>query len=380
MTPEHDAYYYLASDIDIVPLDNGNVLFRSDSMAVRIEGESARLLVDQILPLLDRRRPLSEVAMHLPGLSLQELRHHLDALTQAQILRVSGQPQGQETPDAQRLAPFLTLLETLGIPPTKAQESLRRQCVAIFGLEAHGAHLAATLAGCGLGNLVLVDPFPCELGNQILMPLLGAGAIGTLRQDALKTLLTTRGPQTEIRTGGEEPLTRERVAAITAGCHLMIGCFDKGYSAINHWINQASLEREIPAMYAESRGHTAIIGPFVLPGQTACYMCYRMRSIACEENFNEAMSYEEFLDQRRSPALHQRGALPGIPPYIASLLSLETLKRLLFLGQPALAGNVLEFDALTLRTHNHAVLQKPDCPVCLVKKRTGTERIPPTLR
>jgi ribosomal protein S12 methylthiotransferase accessory factor len=150
---------------------------------------------------------------------------------------------------------------------------------------------------------------------------------------------------------------------------MLIGCFDKGFSATNHWINQASLTRGIPALYADLRGHVATVGPLVLPGQTACYMCYRMRSVACENDFSQAMTYEEFLDRRKHPALDERGTLPALPPWIAGALGLEVLKILLALGPPALAGKVLELNALTLRTIEHAVLLRPDCSVCGAEKK-----------
>ena len=106
----------------------------------------------------------------------------------------------------------------------------------------------------------------------------------------------------------------------------------------------------------------------MLPGQTACYMCFRMRNVACEEDFNAAMSYEEYLDQRKRPALHERGVLPSMPPYIGSVLAMEILKHVLGLSQPSLAGTLLEFNALSFVTTTHPVLQKPDCPVCSEKK------------
>src|SRR5262249_28063842 len=86
-------------------------------------------------------------------------------------------------------------------------------------------------------------------------------------------------------------------------------------------------------------------------------------------DFNAAMSYEEFLDRQKRPALHARGVLPTMPPYVASVLALEILKCLLSLNQPSLAGKVLEVDALSLRVETHTVLQKPDCSVCQVKKK-----------
>jgi tRNA A37 threonylcarbamoyladenosine dehydratase len=55
---------------------------------------------------------------------------------------------------------FAALLDEIGLG---AEETLARLAgckVAIFGLEAHGGHVAQILAGSGVGRLVLADPSP----------------------------------------------------------------------------------------------------------------------------------------------------------------------------------------------------------------------------
>jgi ribosomal protein S12 methylthiotransferase accessory factor len=188
-------------------------------------------------------------------------------------------------------------------------------------------------------------------------------------------MLIAQSGTTDVRIGGKE-INRDIISSLVRDCHMLVGCFDKGFSSSNHWLNRASLEHGIPAVYAESRAHTALVGPMVLPGQTACYMCYRMRSIACAADFTEAMEYEEFLDKRKRPMLHERAVLPTIPPYIASVLTQEILKQLLSISESSLAGNVLEFNALTLESDRHSILQKPDCPVCNPQKKRDRQQPP----
>src|SRR5262249_50237248 len=153
----------------------------------------------------------------------------------------------------------------------EALKELGQLRVAIVGLEGHGAYAASILARCGIGRIVLVDPYPCQLGNLALMPLVGMHAVGTSRQQALQGALQAQGGRTELLTGDEREITRESISDLAPNCHMLAGCFDKGFSSTHHWINRASLEHGIPAIYAESRGHTALVGPLVLPGQTACY-------------------------------------------------------------------------------------------------------------
>ena len=57
MESTSDVFFKLRNGIDVVPLDGGDLLFRSDSLAIRIEGTFARILHERVLPLLDGSTP-----------------------------------------------------------------------------------------------------------------------------------------------------------------------------------------------------------------------------------------------------------------------------------------------------------------------------------
>jgi bacteriocin biosynthesis cyclodehydratase domain-containing protein len=101
-------------------------------------------------------------------------------------------------------------------------------------------------------------------------------------------------------------------------------------------------------------------------------MCYRMRALACEQDFDLAMAYEEHLDRKRSPGLAQRPVLPALPVQLAATLALEAIKSLVRLNQPTLVDKVLAFDGLLSDSQTHPVLVKPGCPVCSKKNSAGS--------
>ena len=102
------------------------------------------------------------------------------------------------------------------------------------------------------------------------MPLLQP--IRSNREDTVATALQAMSPASRISASGGAALDRERITALATGAHLLIGCFDKGFSSTHHWINQVSLSLKVPAVFAECAGHIGRVGPLVLPAQTACYM------------------------------------------------------------------------------------------------------------
>jgi bacteriocin biosynthesis cyclodehydratase domain-containing protein len=350
------------------------VLLTSDLVSVRLDGGFAPVLADTILPLLDGRHPLGQVLAAVPEVPAGDLREHLDALVAKGVLRREAGA-GEADGDQERVGPFDRFLDATGVRAA-GRAVLSGSQVAVFGVEAHGAHAAAALAAAGVGSLVLVDPYPVEWGNLHMVPGLGPGAVGTPRAQALRSALADQWPSVGVTAAGGD-VSADGVDDLVADSDLVIGSFDRAFGAVNQWINVASLAHQVPALYGELRGASAFVGPLVIPGETACYLCWRMRAIACEADFEAAMSYEEFLDERRHPALHSRAVLPGLPSYVGGLLAVEALKHLLGLDPRSLAGRVHEFDALTSGVGVHTVLAVADCPAC--KKKSPIERIVPSL-
>jgi ribosomal protein S12 methylthiotransferase accessory factor len=362
-------YYALARGVDVVPLD-ASVLFRSDAVSFTLEGPSSVAFASRVLPLLDGQRSLADVSALLP-LSSAELRPHLDALVEAKVLirSASVRPSPGTTGIGE---PFRALLETLGMPREQAAARLAALHVVVFGLEGAGGHVADILARAGVGRLTLVDPFACRTEDLAAMPLVTAGA-GRLRQDVLREAIEAQRTGAHIDVGPAR-LEKEALPELARGASMLVGTFDRGFSAAHQWINRASQESGVPALYGHTAGHRGIAGPLVVPGETACYLCWRMRSLACEEDFAGAMAYEEHLDARREPVAADRPLFPPVPAYVGSVLATEALKMFLALGTLSLAGKVQEFDALTGAVTVHPVLFRPDCPVCQKKKRTPPEQ------
>jgi hypothetical protein len=97
MTTE-SLYYALANGTDIVPVGPERVLFRSDVASLALEGGSAVVLAERILPMLDGQRSLAEIAATLPNLDVTELSAHLDALVDARVLVRGARPRDRSAP------------------------------------------------------------------------------------------------------------------------------------------------------------------------------------------------------------------------------------------------------------------------------------------
>src|SRR5207253_8032172 len=134
----------------------------------------------------------AEVAAELGDVAAEALRLSLDRLVEAGVLRRDDRP-GHAAGEPGPVEPFLAFLEEIGVAREEATARLARASATVFGLEGHGAHLAAMLAVAGVGRLVLVDPFPLEAGNLVLMPAMARGEeaarAGRSREEALRDAL-----------------------------------------------------------------------------------------------------------------------------------------------------------------------------------------------
>lgn len=352
--------YQTAPGLEIVRLEAGRYQLRSDFVAVALSGESAEVLVE-LLGTLREPLTLSEILARFPGYRPESLRRQIDTFVDEGIVVVV--PSDAEHPNP----PFAALLDSIGLGADATRATLAASQVAIFGLEAHGAYVAQMLADAGVGRFVLADPFPFAAVHHTLTPVRDPRATKGSREAAVARLLVNVNASAEVTIAGEGDLTRERVQELAQGCRLLIVCWDRGFQAAHHWANRAAHELGVPALFSELRATSSFAGPLYLPERSSCWMCYRMRVLAAETDFDLAMAYEEHLDRARIPKLGERALLPTLPLQLASTLALEALRLLLRLNQPTLVDKVLAFDALLGESRTHPVLVKPFCPVCSKK-------------
>lgn len=352
--------YRLAPGLEIVRLDEERFLLRSDFVACGLSGETAVELVERVLSALGDPLTLDEIAARVPGYRRDSLHAQLEQFVGEGVLVRGG---GESAPAR---SPYAALFEEVGLGADATLARLAAATVAIMGLEGHGAHVAQMLAEAGVGTLVLVDPFAFEHGHLALTPVCNPEAVGVPRELAVARHVARAGVET--RTSGVRELDREAVVGLTAGCDVAVVCWDRGLGAAAHWSNEAALQHGVRTLFSELRSTVSLAGPLFLPGRSACWMCSRMRALACERDFDLAITLEEHFGAKRRPLLAQRPMLPVLPVQLAATLALETLRLLVGLHQPTLVDKVLEFEGVTSMSQLHPVLVKPRCPVCSKKK------------
>jgi bacteriocin biosynthesis cyclodehydratase domain-containing protein len=325
--------YRAATSLDAVALADGGVLLRSDTASCRLEGPSAKVFVDHILPTLRRWTGLDAIMPLLTGYAEDDVITLLDRLNSAGVLHKRSLVPAESESAARTLA-------ELGIDEDGCTRRLSKLRVGLFGLDAVGCLITESLVKAGVGTVLLADP--------------------ARQTDAADN--TTLRAGTSIRLAPRE-LSRSAVEDLAAELDLMVVTFDRSFLVARHWVNRAALATGCPALFVDVSLAEAIIGPTVLAGETGCYMCFRMRHLATSDNFTEVMAHEQFLDAKRDPT-GTRPLFPGLAEIAAGMATGEAIRLLFGPLVPALTNAVMVVKPVEALVERHHVLRQPDCPHC----------------
>lgn len=288
-----------------------DLILASPAGMLRLDGGVAQAVQQRILPALTERPARGDLLAALADLPSDEVDRLIDRLIEAGML-IETDGSGEST--------WLGLLST---------DAATRQA------------LAARLATVRL--LLVGDPHQTR-GLVGLCEQLGVGEVSVVAPDGL---------------------SRDDLADLVVGRDVVLCLVEPGWAAIRSWLNRACLDAGVPALYGTLEGSFAYVGPLVLPGEGPCYLCWRMRALACADDFDLAMAREESLDAGRRPL--GRPALPGLAEAVHALISRELLALTTSALQPELPGRVVVLDQLKGTRQTHPVLPRPDCPACRKK-------------
>ena len=181
-------------------------------------------------------------------------------------------------------------------------------------------------------------------------------------------VLEGRWPSTRFERPGAA-LAREAMLAVDRGAELVVTVVEPDFAAARLWVNEASLQTGTPSLSISVHGSRAELGPLVLPGEGPCYLCWRMRALACADDFASTMAREEAYDAARTQSGVPRPVLPTLVPWVVGVVGREAIAATLGLAAPRLAAHVLVMDGLGLTEQLHPGLPRPDCPACSKKGR-----------
>ena len=292
--------------------DGADLILASPAGMLRLAGGVAAAVRDRVLPALADRPDRAALLSALTDLPSAEVGRLLDRLIEAGMVTEAGATSAQG---------WLALLSTDAGTRDSLAERLDSVRVLVLGDPAEVGGLSA-LSDAGVGSVEIADP---------------------------------------------ATISRDELPGLIEGRDLVICQVDPGWAVVRSWLNRACLDAGVPALYVAAEGSYAYVGPLVLPGEGPCYLCWRMRALACSDDFDVAMAREESLDQTRRP-LH-RPLLPGLTQAVQAMVVRETLAMTTSAMPTELAATVVVLDQLKSTQRRQPVIARPDCPACRKKAR-----------
>jgi adenylyltransferase/sulfurtransferase len=356
------SHYYIYSD---APDKNGDetLHFVSDHRRVRLRGHSFREFVQRVAPLLDGTRTVEELQKEVADIfAPDDLLACLEMLGRHGLLEdtaLSVVPKELH----ELLRPQMNVFHDLVPDPEAIQKRLLESRVSIFGLGGPGASCALGLASAGVGTVDAIDRGLVSPADTYFSPVFERGATGSTRAETVGRRIEAATPHTRFRPFSDALTSDDQIRDIVAGSNFVINCLDDGEIGLAYKVNRACLSLGIQFTTVQAAGVEVILGPTVDPKKTACFLCYKMRSVACSDNPEAEFAFQSFLDRRHQDDSAKRANLSFGVNLAAQLAGLEALKAVTGM-QVSARGRLQVLNLLTLTMQTHLVLRKPWCPAC----------------
>jgi molybdopterin-synthase adenylyltransferase len=340
-----------------------SLVFNSEGKRLVIRGRSLELFLERVVPLLDGRSTVEEIeAQTADVFDRLQLEKSLELLAASGIVE-DAEASTLAGASSERLSPQLAYLREVSADPAAMMAALASARVTVVGLGAIGATAATALAAANVGRIRCVDSSTVSAADPFLAQLFGEKDVGRPRAEVTRERIGSVSPETSVETVSDVLDTDDAVLAAVEGSDFVLGCLDPGLSSLTYKLNRACLARSLPWSSATVTAFEGVVGPTVIPYETACYLCYQMRAVAARDDPEQALGELQAFDRSKIDGSADRENLAFGAGIVGNLLALEAFKAILGI-RSKLAGRILTVDFLGPRTKQHTVLRKPWCPDC----------------
>lgn len=160
---------------------------------------------------------------------------------------------------------------------------------------------------------------------------------------------------------------------VTNDCILTLICCDTDDIELSRESNKVAISEGRKISFFRLTESTALMGPLVVPGQSACFECAHQRYVG---NLKFADEYLAYATQHL-----QNNPQQSLPPYMEGMLEFLVVHHVMSISYGLFditaPGYIYRFDLSRLKAEAMPVLKLPRCPVC---RRPALNAPPPALR
>jgi len=310
---------------------------RSLRRVLQLRGKASITLLPQVLAHLDGSKSVDEVAAAMGN--PEQVKEVVALLERAGLLQDSAEVTVQH-----ELAPFAALLDGLGVDAQKALEQL--------GAHRFGALVSPRLRRYVLDCLTSFGVFNEEIVNDIDLEASG-----------------------NFEPGG--PIAQE-IAEFVSRSSVVFVALDRWQPAFMSLVNEACVKAGRPWIGVQPESEVGfMIGPFVIPGETACFTCFERRRQA---NRFEGSDLDIALRQMVESQPHAAGYLDkSVAPLFEPAIALAVTEAMKYAAglhfYMSTLNRVVGFTPFMLETESIPVLKLPRCPSCSRVASAQAERV-----
>lgn len=311
--------------------------------------------VDLILTL-DGSRTLAEIADKLEPGEAADLRTLLTHLESRGIITDAAVPLADVS--HRRVLSFLGDFARSSEDVQRYWQLLREAHVVIFGVGAVGSWIAYQLAQTGVGHLVLCDHDvvePTNLNRQLFQHC----EVGQPKVEALARRLRLLDPELTATPYQVQLDESTDVASLVKSATLVINAADyPSVDQTSEWIGRACMPGRIPHLIAGGYNlHLSLIGPTILPFETACVKCLEVGLARETPPLPQGMT-------RLIRPTRKIGSFAPMSALSASFTVMEAIKVITRCVSPANVNRRGEFDLQTRTIHYIDLPRRHDCEWC----------------
>ncbi|AUX45826.1 uncharacterized protein SOCE26_073220 [Sorangium cellulosum] len=342
----------LSRSASITPTDVG-VIFRSDLGTFQLTGADVSAFLERMVPLLDGSRDREALIEALSDYSRRSVTAFLDLLEARGL--IEPVPDAAPSLDGDRFRGQAEFLRRWSDAPEQAAGRLAGARVLLVGLEPWGASAALALAAAGLPALRLIDDGVVGPGDVAVVRERGDAALGAPRRGAVASLIRERAPWCRVEESDAGALDAGALHARDGRPHLLVWAAREDGVDLLERAARFGHRARVVSLWSRLAGTTAVLGPLVFPGATACRLC------ATAEALNPPLA-----GRPDGAAAPQAAAMAQL---LGHLVAMEALKVITEYTPSRLGGRLLLQDLSTFETSHHTLVRLPWCRVC--GERTG---------
>lgn len=343
----------------ITPNAHG-VLLQSDLGDFQLHGKDAGDFVTNICPLLQSQYSREELCAQLPEYSDASIVAVLDLLKTHGLLEEIDQREAFTPP----WQPHERFLKAWQHPGKQTSDTFADAHLLVIGLEPWSVAMVDELAHAGIGHIHLMDNAAVTGDDVLCHRHLGWDNIGKPRAEVLQARLAQQAPWCRV-THDRLALAQNQKLTLTdeQDWNLIIVTLSK--EAL-FWLRKVSdyiEEGGHQALYGSLDGLESWIGPRVIPGETSCWNCLRLRRLGTAHQPLIAHELDKAaIDSQQTS--RGRTLLSPMAVLVGQQLAMEVMKLLLSYTASTLNGRVMVQNLVTGEGDHHTIIPMPWCEVC----------------